>query len=121
MNINEILKNDYDLLCKEYKKATKKIEKLEKQKEYLTTQQLLDELQKRLDFDANVSEELATEINELQARTDKAIEQLQIRNRQNESALTNREETIISKHELLKREIIENDFLIGLLKGSDKE
>lgn len=57
---------------------------------------------------------------ELQARINNAIEQLQIRNRQNESALTNREETIISKHELLKREIIENDFLIGLLKGSDK-
>lgn len=57
----------------------------------------------------------------LQARIDKAIEQLQIRNRQNESALTNREETIISKHDLLKREITENNFLIGLLKGSDKE
>ncbi len=28
-NINEILKSDYDLLCKDYKKATKKIEKQE--------------------------------------------------------------------------------------------
>ena len=35
MNINEVLKSDYDLLCKDYKKATKKIEKLEEEnKEY---------------------------------------------------------------------------------------
>ena len=35
MNINEILKSDYDLLCKDYKKATKKIEKQEQEIESL--------------------------------------------------------------------------------------
>lgn len=35
MNINEILKSDYDLLCKDYKKATKKIEKQEQEIERL--------------------------------------------------------------------------------------
>lgn len=35
MNINEILKSDYDLLCKDYKKATKKIEKQDKEIERL--------------------------------------------------------------------------------------
>ena len=35
MNINEILKNDYDLCCKELKKATKKIEKQDKEIERL--------------------------------------------------------------------------------------
>lgn len=34
MNINEILKNDYDLLCKDYKKATKKIDELEEDIKY---------------------------------------------------------------------------------------
>ena len=42
--------------------------------EYLTTQQLLDELQKRLDYDADVSEQLASESNELQIRINKVIE-----------------------------------------------
>lgn len=35
MNINEILKSDYDLCCKELKKATKKIEKQDKEIERL--------------------------------------------------------------------------------------
>ena len=42
-------------------------------KEY-TTEEIFNELWKRIEFDANVSEELATESNELQARIDKAIE-----------------------------------------------
>lgn len=34
-DINEILKNDYDLCCKDLKKATKKIEKQDKEIERL--------------------------------------------------------------------------------------
>ena len=45
-------------------------------KEY-TTEEIFNELWKRIEFDANVSEELATENNELQARIDKAIETLE--------------------------------------------
>ena len=42
-------------------------------KEY-TTAEIFEELWKRIEYDANVSEELATESNELQERIDKAIE-----------------------------------------------
>ena len=35
MNINEILKSDYDLLCKDYKKAIKKIGDIDKEKNNL--------------------------------------------------------------------------------------
>lgn len=45
-------------------------------KEY-TTEEIFNELWKRIEFDANVSEELATECNELQARIDKAIEYIE--------------------------------------------
>lgn len=41
-------------------------------KEY-TTEEIFNELWKRIKFDANVSEELASESNELQERIDKAI------------------------------------------------
>jgi hypothetical protein len=41
-------------------------------KEY-TTEEIFNELWKRIEYDANVSEELATECNELQERIDKAI------------------------------------------------
>lgn len=104
MNINETLKNDYDLLCKEYKKAIKKIEKLEKQKEYLTTQQLLEELQKRLDHDSDVSEELAAESNELQKRIDKAIEYIEDKN-------------IVVGTDIEGDLYSSKDILIGILKG----
>ena len=39
-----------------------------------TTAEIFEELWKRIEYDANVSEELATESNELQARINKAIE-----------------------------------------------
>lgn len=52
---------------------------------------------------------------------DKAIEHLHKRNEQNNSALTNKEETIISKHELLKLEIINNNILEDILRGEDNE
>lgn len=53
-------------------------------------------------------------------RIDKAIEHLHKRNKQNKSALTNKEETIISKHELLKLEIINNKILENILRGNDE-
>ena len=45
-------------------------------KEY-TTEEIFNELWKRIEFDANVSEELATESNDLQDRIDKAIEYIE--------------------------------------------
>ena len=42
-----------------------------------TTAEIFEELWKRIEYDANVSEELATESNELQARIDKAIKLLE--------------------------------------------
>lgn len=54
-------------------------------------------------------------------RIDKAIEHLHKRNEQNSSALTNKEETIISKHELLKLEITNNKILEDILRGEDNE
>ena len=57
----------------------------------------------------------------LQDRIDKAIEHLHKRYEQNNSALTNKEETIISKHELLKLENINNKILEDILRGKDNE
>ena len=68
--------------------------------EYLTTQQLLDELQKRLDHDSDVSEELAAESNELQRRIDKAIEYIN--------------EEVTSNWVMYGRSV-----LLDILKGSD--
>ena len=45
--------------------------------EYLTTQQLYDELGKRMEHDADVMEELASESNELQEKLDKILDYLQ--------------------------------------------
>lgn len=42
-----------------------------------TTAEIFEELWRRIEFDANVSEELATESNELQERIDKAIEYIE--------------------------------------------
>lgn len=42
--------------------------------EYLTTQQLFEELQRRWEHDTDVSEQLASESNKLQERINKAIE-----------------------------------------------
>lgn len=61
------------------------------------------------------------EIYKLQQKIDKAIEHLHKRYEQNNSALTNKEETIISKHELLKLENINNKILEDILKGEDNE
>ena len=52
---------------------------------------------------------------------DKAIEHLHKINEQNKSALTNKEQTIISKHELLNLEIINNKILENILRGEDNE
>ena len=49
MNINEILKSDYDLCCKELKKATKKIEKQEIKIARLNN--IINELEKMLEED----------------------------------------------------------------------
>lgn len=59
-------------------------------------------------------------INTYKDRIDKAIEHLHKRNEQNKSALTNKEETIISKHELLKLENINNEILEDILRGKDE-
>lgn len=56
----------------------------------------------------------------LQQKIDKSIEHLHKRNEQNNSALTNKEETIISKHELLKLEIINNKILEDILRGNNE-
>ena len=61
------------------------------------------------------------EIYKLQQRIDKAIEHLYKRNEQNKSALTNKEQTIISKHELLKLEIFNNEILENILRGEENE
>ena len=42
-----------------------------------TTAEIFEELWKRIEYDANVSEELASESNELQERIDKVIECLE--------------------------------------------
>ena len=56
MNINKILKSDYDLLCKDYKKATKKIEKQEKEIKRLNN--IINELEKWLNDEIYRHEEV---------------------------------------------------------------
>ena len=94
MNINEILKSDYDLLCKDYKKATKKIEKLEEEfdKEHADNINRMHELKE--EFDKEHIEKVY-----YKAIRDKAIEYIE-----------NSDKYDFSKCELL-----------DILKGEDKE
>ena len=76
--------------------------------EYLTTQQLFEELQRRWEHDANVSEELASESNELQERIDKAIEYIEHYLEEDRINCGNIYHSVY-------------DELLDILKGSDKE
>ena len=102
MNINEILKNDYDLLCKDYKKATKKIEKLEEDIKYYVS--LKEEI--RVDYE-NTFELM----NIFKERINKAIEYIE----HNSEQLEDEEMNVIYS--------IGDDFyldeLLDILKGSD--
>ena len=71
--------------------------------------------------DRHIYNNYKKKIYKLEKRINKAIEHLHKRNEQNKSALTNKEETIISKHELLKLEIINNEILENILRGDDNE
>lgn len=54
-------------------------------------------------------------------RIDKAIEHLNKRNEQNYGALSNPENTIISKHQLLDLEITNNNILLEILGDKENE
>lgn len=77
-------------------------------KEY-TTEEIFNELWKRIEYDANVSEELASESNELQARIDEAIKYI--------------EDECLDEHKLYCHDLVGNDIyaVLDILKGSDKE
>jgi hypothetical protein len=72
-----------------------------------TTAEIFEELWKRIEYDANVSEELASESNELQDRINKAIEYIS----EYRDGWSNWFEFTID--DKLK--------LLDILKGSDKE
>lgn len=88
-NINEILKSDYDLLCKDYKKATKKIEKLEEEnKEYSSLIEMQNKREYRSKFLKDFQKEKGKNVfpdydeiykryNDYKARIDKAIENIE--------------------------------------------
>ncbi len=81
-------------------------------KEY-TTAEIFEELWKRMEYDANVSEELATESNELQERINKAIEYI----RKNTNIYKCEDETICMFDEINASP----KELLDILKGSDKD
>lgn len=84
-------------------------------KEY-TTEEIFNELWKRIEFDANVSEELANESNELQSKIDKAIEYINEHKHLSMFAdCTEPEEDWIYDLEIPANE------LLDILKGEDKE
>jgi uncharacterized protein YllA (UPF0747 family) len=95
-----IFGNGYDLL-KTINKLNKKIKEKDKEIE-------------RLNHEADTYMEIAVA---RQKRINKAIEHLHERYKQNNSALTNKEKTIISKHDLLKLENTNNKLLEDILKG----
>ena len=71
MNINEILKSDYDLLCKDYKKATKKIEKQEQEIERLI---ISLQAQEELTMNEHIKvERLNNIINEIEKELNKIV------------------------------------------------
>ena len=74
-------------------------------KEY-TTEEIFNELWKRIEYDANVSEELASESNELQERIDKAIDKIE--------AIKLNAKKYGADHDVLIC-----DDLLDILKGSD--
>jgi len=94
------------------KQIQKTNEQLEEMKNY-------SDLPKEIKLQDDIDSLLYTNM-KLENRIDKAIEHLYKRNEQNNSALTNKEETIISKHELLKLEIINNKILEDILRGKDE-
>lgn len=89
MNINEVLKSDYDLLCKDYKKATKKIEKLEEEnKEYSSLIEMQNKREYRSKFLKDFQKEKGKNVfpdydeiykryDDYKARIDKAIENIE--------------------------------------------
>ena len=92
--------------------ANHKIRVMKKEIERLNNK--VEELMTLYTTERNVKEDYKAIIKE-------AIKHLHKRNEQNNSALTNKEETIISKHELLELEIINNKILEDILQGSDEE
>lgn len=102
MNINEVLKSDYDLLCKDYKKATKKIEKLEEDIKYYVS--LKEEI--RQDYE-NTFELM----NIFKERINKAIEKL--KEHKHDLDYEPWSEYKISGNILFD--------LVNILKGSDKQ
>ena len=69
MNINEILKSDYDLLCKDYKKATKKIEKQQQEIERLNN--IIKELIRYIGSKEHYEDAFDTEIEKINKIIDK--------------------------------------------------
>lgn len=116
MNINEILKSDYDLLCKDYKKATKKIEKLEEEnKEYRLLIEMENKREYRSKFLKDFQKEKGKNVfpdydeiykryDDYKARIDKAIERL--------------EELQNEIFDGTRGNMVRN--IIDILKGSDK-
>lgn len=68
-----------------------------------TTTEIFEELWKRIEYDANVSEELASESNELQARIYKAIDYI-------EKFIPIDNDTILMRER-------QRDYLLDILKG----
>ena len=122
MNINEILKSDYDLLCKDYKKATKKIEKqdneiksLKEQLEYLRSNEYLNQVKWERDINERLNntyklviEKQDKDIERLNNKIDKAIEYL----KENACYTDNNEFVCDLRYDNCEE-------LLDILKGSD--
>ena len=96
-------------------KVVEYIEHLEKQ-EKQTIKELEEELKElRADYSMVV-----TENKKLKTERNKAIEFIEKNIELNNGALSNREELIVSKHDLIKNETALLNCLINILKGSEE-